>query len=370
MAQNNVNKTAAEKEARGICFGVSVGPGASEQVTLEALYVIRNADVIYLPTAPKEECAAYRILKTMLPEIDQKEIRFAEETGDAGNAVSGKEDAKKPRVTAAGMKERHQAMARETEELLDRELTVAYPTLGETALYSTYLYIHEQLEADGYESRFVSGVSSVQAVCARLGVRLGTGKESVHIFPGSEDLEEKLRTPGTLVFMKPRKDFAGMIRTIREFVAAHEGAEACGVSNCGMPGEILAKNADELEKLDGYLTVIMVRSPGEAATAGAAEATADEASCACAPEDPHTAASDYFENRACQYYPCHNSDHINCLFCYCPMYFLDKCAGQPEWKKLKDGRVIKVCTDCTFPHQRENYEKVMAVLKHNMNRGR
>ena len=337
MRGNEENKKPAGAEDRGVCLGVSVGPGAADQVTLEALDAIRQSDVVYLPTAPKEECAAYRILRAMLPEIDEKEIRCMEDAGRAGE----------------NMAERHALMACETEELLDRGLTVAYPTLGETALYSTYIYIHEQLEKDGYESRFVSGVSSVQAACAKLGARLGTGKESVHIFPGSEDLEEKLRTAGTLVFMKARKDFAGMIRTIREFVASHEGASACGVSNCGMEGEILAKNAGELEKLEGYFTVILVRSPGGAA------------------EDPYAPGPDYFENHACEYYPCHDSEHINCLFCYCPMYFLERCAGRPEWKTSSTtGNRVKVCTNCTFPHERKNYEKVMEILKYNMREGR
>lgn len=35
----------------------------------------------------------------------------------------------------------------------------------------------------------------------------------------------------------------------------------------------------------------------------------------------------YFENRACQYYPCHKGiEELNCLFCYCPLYTL-KCPG-------------------------------------------
>ena len=334
---------------KGICLGVSVGPGAADQVTLEALDAIRQSDVVYLPTAPKEECAAYRILRAMLPEIDEKDLRCMEDAGRAGE----------------NMAERHALMARETEELLDRGLTVAYPTLGEAALYSTYIYIHEQLEKDGYESRFVSGVSSVQAACAKLGARLGTGKESVHIFPGSERLEEKLRTPGTLVFMKPRKDFEGMITVIREFVRNHEGASACGVSNCGMEGEIIAKSADELEKLGGYFTVIIVRSPGEGAEPGSG--AEDDAAAA----DEYAPGPDYFENRACEYYPCHDSEHINCLFCYCPMYFLERCAGRPEWKTSSTtGNPVKVCMNCTFPHERKNYDKVMAILKHNMREGR
>lgn len=73
----------------------------------------------------------------------------------------------------------------------------------------------------------------------------------------------------------------------------------------------------------------------------------------------------YFENRACQYYPCHKGiEELNCLFCYCPLYTL-KCLGNYHYLE-KDGKKIKVCTDCTFPHQAENYDKVMQILKHQM----
>lgn len=75
------------------------------------------------------------------------------------------------------------------------------------------------------------------------------------------------------------------------------------------------------------------------------------------------AQRDFFENRGCEYFPCHDLEEpFNCLFCYCPMYFLDKCPGKPEFRE-KDGRTIKVCTNCTYPHKRENYKNIMAVLK-------
>lgn len=74
----------------------------------------------------------------------------------------------------------------------------------------------------------------------------------------------------------------------------------------------------------------------------------------------------YFENRACKYFPCHKGleEEFNCLFCYCPMYRLEKCPGNPRYIE-KNGKPLKVCTDCTFPHRPENYEKIMEVLRQN-----
>lgn len=71
----------------------------------------------------------------------------------------------------------------------------------------------------------------------------------------------------------------------------------------------------------------------------------------------------FFENRECQYFPCHKGlQDFNCLFCYCPMYPLENCPGNPVYIDI-DGKRFKDCTECAFPHQSENYEKIMRMLK-------
>lgn len=70
----------------------------------------------------------------------------------------------------------------------------------------------------------------------------------------------------------------------------------------------------------------------------------------------------FFENRECSYFPCHKGlKELNCLFCYCPLYPLKNCPGNP--KLIKSGeRCIKDCSGCDFPHKPENYEKVVKIL--------
>lgn len=68
----------------------------------------------------------------------------------------------------------------------------------------------------------------------------------------------------------------------------------------------------------------------------------------------------FFQNRQCRFFPCHkgvDEADFNCLFCYCPLYTLGKkCGGSCRYTE----KGIKSCTECTFPHHRENYEKVIA----------
>lgn len=73
--------------------------------------------------------------------------------------------------------------------------------------------------------------------------------------------------------------------------------------------------------------------------------------------------SSFFENRECQYYPCHDIKECNCLFCYCPLYSRNPCPGTPTYIKKDDGRIIKRCTDCIYPHKRDNYSRIMRLLR-------
>ncbi len=70
----------------------------------------------------------------------------------------------------------------------------------------------------------------------------------------------------------------------------------------------------------------------------------------------------FFQNRACEYFPCHectDAERFNCLFCYCPLYALgDRCGG--NFKHLDSG--IKDCSACLVPHCADNYEKILARM--------
>lgn len=68
---------------------------------------------------------------------------------------------------------------------------------------------------------------------------------------------------------------------------------------------------------------------------------------------------DFFQNKACPYFPCHkgaNPETFNCLFCYCPLYALgDGCGG--HFKYTAKG--IKDCSGCLLPHSPGGYDMVI-----------
>ena len=70
----------------------------------------------------------------------------------------------------------------------------------------------------------------------------------------------------------------------------------------------------------------------------------------------------FFQNKKCEFFPCHkvaNEDEFNCLFCFCPLYILkDKCGGN-----LKYSNGIKDCSDCIIPHSKNGYEFIMNKME-------
>ncbi len=69
----------------------------------------------------------------------------------------------------------------------------------------------------------------------------------------------------------------------------------------------------------------------------------------------------FFTNKECEYYPCHKFKHINCLFCFCPLYQYNNCGG--NYIILDNG--IKDCSNCEIPHLEDGYDYIVNFLKGN-----
>ncbi len=71
----------------------------------------------------------------------------------------------------------------------------------------------------------------------------------------------------------------------------------------------------------------------------------------------------FFANKDCKYYPCHTCEEdINCLFCYCPLYNRSTCPG--EYRMItRNGKSIKDCSDCVWPHKAGNYSEMIKLLR-------
>lgn len=66
----------------------------------------------------------------------------------------------------------------------------------------------------------------------------------------------------------------------------------------------------------------------------------------------------FFTNKECEFYPCHNTDRINCLFCFCPLYNYKDCGG--NFVILDNG--IKDCSNCNLSHSEKGYDYIIQKL--------
>jgi Zn-finger protein len=74
----------------------------------------------------------------------------------------------------------------------------------------------------------------------------------------------------------------------------------------------------------------------------------------------------FFQNTQCEYFPCHDqpeTDRFNCLFCFCPLYFLEECGG--DYRTVGG---VKDCSPCSRPHRPENYDEIVNALRREIQR--
>lgn len=159
----------------GKLYGVGVGPGDPELLTLKALRLVKEAEVIALPGQVPEDTVAFKIVEGAYPELGKKELL----------AVPFPMS-KDPEV----LKSYHDAGADKVKAVLDQGKDVVFLTLGDPTVYSTYLYIHHRLVAQGYETEIVCGITSFCAVSARLNTGLVEKAEPLHVIPASYQIED------------------------------------------------------------------------------------------------------------------------------------------------------------------------------------
>ena len=228
---------------RGTLYGVGVGPGDPELLTLKALRVVREAPVIAVPAEQKEESVAYRIVRAAYPQLEQKEVL----------PVPMPMTKDKQRLAAS-----HEAGAAAVERILEEGKDVAFLTLGDPTVYSTYLYIHRLVAQAGYATEIVSGIPSFCAVAARLNVGLVEKAELLHVIPSSYPVEEALKLSGTRVLMKAGKKM-GQVKAQLEALSA----DVCMIENCGMENEKIYRSAEEIPEDAGYYSLILVKEKAE-----------------------------------------------------------------------------------------------------------
>jgi precorrin-2/cobalt-factor-2 C20-methyltransferase len=223
----------------GKLYGVGVGPGDPELLTIKAVRIMKEAEVIAVPGEQKEGSVAYQIAKQAVPEIETKKV------------ISIYMPMTKDRAL---LEESHTKGAEEITRYLDQGKTVAFLTLGDPTIYSTYIFLHQRISEESYETEIISGIPSFCAVAAKLNQGLVEKDEQLHVIPSSYDIKAAMAMPGTKVLMKAGKKLASVVEYLKTL-----NCRASMVENCGMEKEKVYRSLDEIEDAAGYYSLIIVK---------------------------------------------------------------------------------------------------------------
>lgn len=226
----------------GILYGVGVGPGDPELMTLKAIKTIETADVIIAPkTEKKEDSVALTIAKPYLKnDVQVLKLVFP--------MVFDQEE-----LTGAWVSNKETILA-----LLATGKKVAFLTLGDPMFYSTFIYIYKLLEGSGYPIESIPGVTAFCAIGSKLGYPLAEGNDVLSIIPATapeERISQALANADNVVLMKVYKNLDDIVSSLEK----HDLLEnAMMISRCGMADETITRNlAAPASKQQNYLSTIV-----------------------------------------------------------------------------------------------------------------
>ncbi|MDJ0985529.1 MAG: precorrin-2 C(20)-methyltransferase [Desulfobacterales bacterium] len=234
----------------GTLFGIGVGPGDPELVTIKAAKILGRVDIVFAAASTRNHHSLARdIARPHVPETTPIKLLKFPMTRDK--------------------KETHSAWemhARTIINALEEGKDVAFLTLGDAMTYSTLGYIVRYISttAPHLTIETIPGISSYQAAAARLNTPLVEGEESLMVVSGAKG-GDRLRAlagePENIVFLKAYRN----VKDITEAISESGAYQQCvGIKNCGHENEEIISDVEELNKqAPNYWTLIIAKKKRE-----------------------------------------------------------------------------------------------------------
>ncbi|HVJ48298.1 precorrin-2 C(20)-methyltransferase [Desulfitobacterium sp.] len=224
---------------KGKFYGIGVGPGDPQLITLKAVEVLKHVDSVAVPKSRMDrESVAWEIAKVHCP----LNIRLME----LEMPMTSDEE-----VLQAAW----QNAATQILDVLHTGKSVAFLTLGDPSLYSTYTYLLNLLKKELTPGQIetVPGIMAMAAAAAKVNQPLATGDEPLLVLPGIEGVDKYPEIPN-LVVMKVSRNLPEVLRNLRE-----SGGRAVLATRVGQVGEEIREltEQEEMGKVD-YLSLVLI----------------------------------------------------------------------------------------------------------------
>ena len=225
----------------GRFYGIGVGVGDPENITVKATKRLHEVDVIVLPEAKSGEgSTAFNIVKEYVkPDVEQLFLEFPMIKDVEARKVFRKNNADK------------------ISEELEKGKNVAFLTIGDPMTYSTYTYVLEHI-SDDVEIETIAGITSFNSIAARLNIPLMIGDEDLKVVSVNRktDVYKEIENNQNLVLMKISRDFEKIKKAIIE---TGNKENAVIVSDCGKENEVVYWDIEKVEEVPYFSTMILKR---------------------------------------------------------------------------------------------------------------
>ena len=231
----------------GILYGIGVGPGDPELLTIKAVNVLRKVGVIAIPKSGEEAGSKALSVMEKVVDLNGKEILelVLPMTKDKDVLLKARKDA----VLLLA-------------ERLKNGSDVACITIGDPLFYSTFSYLIPFIMdiLPGVEIKIISGISSINAAAGSALMPLVEADERIAIIPaayGERDLKKVIEGFDTVVLMKVNKVFDRILSVLNELGLKEK---AVFISKAGWPDEEVVRDMDSLKgKKFDYFSMVIVK---------------------------------------------------------------------------------------------------------------
>jgi precorrin-2/cobalt-factor-2 C20-methyltransferase len=233
----------------GTFYGIGVGPGDPELLTVKAAGVLGSCPHVVVPKSKAEgDSVALEIAGTYVHDSAVIHQLVFPMTMDKTE-----------------LKRSWQQSAETIAALLRGGEDVCFLTLGDALVYSTYIYLLRELKALLPDVKVVTvpGITSFSAVAALTDFPLGEGKEPIIVVPTADDLtavRRAIETGGTVVLMKIGKRLGDILAILDDTGVIDR---AVFVQRAGHPTQIIERDLRKLRNQSteaGYLSVILIHT--------------------------------------------------------------------------------------------------------------